>query len=270
MRLLPRYRRAARALTAVTLAGVLGASGAAPYISTLPIAAYADTQSELDAARAQLSEIGAEYQALQEKLQQAGAELEETASQIESTQQELDQAQQLLSQNVSDDYKQGNVSLIDILLSSTDFTDLISRVFYAGKVNDAQTEAIDQVKELQTQLEEQQAQQQANLEATQAQVDEQAANQARASALVASLSAELQAELEAEAAQNENLASGIQSAEDASNGASNVPRRADTTQTRAAATSPATRRPRWSRPRCRGASRGWQGRPQSPPQDRPP
>lgn len=223
MRLLPRYRRAARALTAVTLAGVLGASGAAPYISTLPIAAYADTQSELDAARAQLSEIGAEYQALQEKLQQAGAELEETASQIESTQQELDQAQKLLSQNVSDDYKQGNVSLIDILLSSTDFTDLISRVFYAGKVNDAQTEAIDQVKELQAQLEEQQAQQQANLEATQAQVDEQAANQARASALVASLSAELQAELEAEAAQNENLASGIQSAEDASNGASNVP-----------------------------------------------
>ena len=44
MRLLPRYRRAARALTAVTLAGVLGASGAAPYISTLPIAAYADRE----------------------------------------------------------------------------------------------------------------------------------------------------------------------------------------------------------------------------------
>ena len=219
----PRTRRAVRCLSALTLAGVLGLSGAAPYITLQPVSAYADPQSELDAAKAKLAEIGAEYQALQTELQQAGAQLEETASQIADTQTQLDSAQALLSENVSSDYKKGSVSLIDILLSSQDFTDLISRVFYVSKVNDAQTNAIESVKELQVQLQQQQTEQQQALSDTQAKVDAQAENQARAAAVVDSLSAEVQAQIEAEAQEDENLAAGMQSAQDASNGASQVP-----------------------------------------------
>lgn len=219
----PRTRRAVRCISALTLAGVLGLSGAAPYITLQPLSAYADPQSELDAAKAQLAEIGAEYQALQTELQQAGAQLEETASQIADTQTELESAQALLSNNVSSDYKKGSVSLIDILLSSQDFTDLISRVFYVSKVNDAQTNAIESVKELQVQLQQQQTEQQQALSDTQAKVDAQAENQARAAAVVDSLSAEVQAQIEAEAKEDENLAAGMQSAQDASNGASQVP-----------------------------------------------
>ena len=219
----PRTRRAVRCLSALTLAGVLGLSGAAPYITLQPVSAYADPQSELDAAKAQLAEIGAEYQALQTELQQAGAQLEETASQIADTQTELESAQALLSENVSSDYKKGSVSLFDILLSSQDFTDLISRVFYVSKVNDAQTNAIESVKELQVQLQQQQTEQQQALSDTQAKVDAQAENQARAAAVVDSLSAEIQAQIEAEAQEDENLAAGMQSAQDASNGASQVP-----------------------------------------------
>lgn len=219
----PRTRRAVRCISALTLAGVLGLSGAAPYITLQPVSAYADPQSELDAAKAQLAEIGAEYQALQTELQQAGAQLEETASQIADTQTELESAQALLSNNVSSDYKKGSVSLIDILLSSQDFTDLISRVFYVSKVNDAQTNAIESVKELQVQLQQQQIEQQQALSETQAKVDAQAENQARATAVVDSLSAEVQAQIEAEAKEDENLAAGMQSAQDASNGASQVP-----------------------------------------------
>lgn len=219
----PRTRRAVRCISALTLAGVLGLSGAAPYITLQPVSAYADPQSELDAAKAQLAEIGAEYQALQTELQQAGAQLEETASQIADTQTELESAQALLSNNVSSDYKKGSVSLIDILLSSQDFTDLISRVFYVSKVNDAQTNAIESVKELQVQLQQQQTEQQQALSDTQAKVDAQAENQARAAAVVDSLSAEVQAQIEAEAKEDENLAAGMQSAQDASNGASQVP-----------------------------------------------
>ena len=219
----PRTRRAVRCLSALTLAGILGLSGAAPYITLQPVSAFADPQSELDAAKAKLAEIGAEYQALQTELQQAGAQLEETASQIADTQTELESAQALLSENVSSDYKKGSVSLIDILLSSQDFTDLISRVFYVSKVNDAQTNAIESVKELQVQLQQQQTEQQQALSDTQAKVDAQAENQARAAAVVDSLSAEVQAQIEAEAQEDENLAAGMQSAQDASNGASQVP-----------------------------------------------
>lgn len=219
----PRTRRAVRCISALTLAGVLGLSGAAPYITLQPVSAYADPQSELDAAKAKLAEIGAEYQALQTELQQAGAQLEETASKIADTQTELESAQALLSENVSSDYKKGSVNLIDILLSSQDFTDLISRVFYVSKVNDAQTNAIESVKELQVQLQQQQTDQQKALSDTQAKVDAQAENQARAAAVVDSLSAEVQTQIEAEAQEDENLAAGMQSAQDASNGASQVP-----------------------------------------------
>ena len=216
-------RRAIRCVTALSVAGVLSLSGVAPYISALPVAAYADTATDLAAAREELSAIGAEYQQLQRELQEAGAALENTAYEIETTQQELASAQALLAGNVSSDYKSGSVNLFDILLSSADFNDLIARVVYVTKVNDAQADAIEKVKDLQASLTQQQREQEQALADTQAKVDEQAANQERAAALVSSLSAEVQAELQTEAAEDENLAAGVQSAEDASNGASNVP-----------------------------------------------
>ena len=82
-------RRAIRCVTALSVAGVLSLSGVAPYISALPVAAYADTATDLAAAREELSAIGAEYQQLQRELQEAGAALENTAYEIETTQQTL-------------------------------------------------------------------------------------------------------------------------------------------------------------------------------------
>lgn len=184
--------------------------------AVLPTAAYADTQSELEDAQAQLTQIGQEYQDLQAQLQQAAADLEQTSGKIEQTQNKLASAQETLSENVSGDYKTGGVDLLQILLSSTDFNDLISKVFYVNKVNDAQAKAIEQVKELQEQLKEQQAEQQEAVEQTQAKVDEQAANQASAQALVDSLSAEVKAELEQKAQEDAAIAAAMQSAQQAS------------------------------------------------------
>lgn len=188
-----------------------------------PTPAYADTQSDLEAAQAQLSQIGEEYQSLQSQLQDAAANLEQTSSKIEETQNKLTQAQSTLSTSVTGDYKAGGVDLLQILLSSTDFNDLISRMFYVSKINEAQANAIEQVKELQTELKQQQADQEQVVEDTQAKLDEQAANQASAQALVDSLSDEVREELEAKAQEDATLAAGIQSAKQANQNTASTP-----------------------------------------------
>ena len=64
---------------------------------------------------------------------------------IEQSSKDLRKAKENLSQFVSNDYKQGNVSLLDILFNSTSFDDLISRITYANKVAEHQRDAIKRV-----------------------------------------------------------------------------------------------------------------------------
>ena len=197
-----------------TTYAVVAGLAAALTLGGAPVAAYADAQSELAQAEARLAEIGAEYQRLSDELLQAGADLEETNAKIDETKQKLEESQQALASNVSVEYKGGGSSLIQIVLGATDFNDLISRVFYANKVNDAQADAIQEVQDLQDELEQQKSDQEQKLEETQQKVDEQAANQAAAMDLVNSLSAEVKAQLEEEARRDASLAAGMQSAAD--------------------------------------------------------
>ena len=187
--------------------------------STFPVVpAYADLQSDLASAQAKLESIGAEYQKLEDNLTNAAAELEETKGKIEETQNNLSDAQALLASNVSDAYKGGNGQALDVLMGATSFDDLVSRVFYMNKVSDAQTQAIKEVQELKNKLESQEKDQQKKVSSTQSMIDKTAANQKEAQNLVDSLSAEVQAQLEEEAKKNEELAAGMQSAEDGESG----------------------------------------------------
>ena len=216
----------------MTRIGAIAALAFALSGAATPVLAHADTQAELDAAQAELASIGTEYQTLQQELQQAAASLEETSSAIETTTNDLNEAQALLAENVSGDYKAGGVQLLQVLLGATDFNDFVSRVFYLSKVNEAQAEDIQQVKDLQAQLEQQQAQQQASVADTQAKLDETAANQARAQELVNSLSEEVRAELEAKAAEDARIAAAMQSAQDAeTNPAADTTVSSDATET---------------------------------------
>lgn len=208
----------------IAIVGTLSASLA---LAGSPLAAWGDTQSDLAAAQAELTRIGEEYQQLSAELTQAGADLETTNGKIAETQTELEGAQSSLADDVSVEYKGGGLQLLDVLLGSRSFNDLISQLFYAGKMNQAQAEAIAKVKELQSQLESQKSDQEAKLAETQAKVDQQSANQQAALDLVNSLSAEVKSELEAEASQDESIAAGLQSASDGeasqSTGASTTP-----------------------------------------------
>lgn len=209
MRFVSIHRFGARAVITAGLAGALSFVGSVP--------AFADTQSDLAAAQSQLAQIGREYQQLQNDLQKAAQDLESTKGKIAETSDKLTVAQETLSSSASFDYKTGGAKLSTVVLGATNFSDLISRVFYMNKLSDAQAAAIRDVKSLKDQLESEQSEQEQRLDETQQQVDATAANQQQAQSLVNSLSAEVKAELEAKAAQDAALAAGLQSSDDATN-----------------------------------------------------
>lgn len=212
---------ARRAVTAGLLVALAGAA--------LPVTALATPESELAAARSQLEEIGTEYQQLSSDLDTLRAELETTVKQVEETSIELKASQADLAQVVSSGYKDGGLTVVKLLFGSTNLNDIVSGVYYLGKVSDAKAVAIEEVKDLQASLEAKQAEQTAAMDDAEQRLNEQADNQQRAINLVNSLDAQVRAQLETEAQQNEAIASGIQSAEDGEAAMSEVETQLSTT-----------------------------------------
>ena len=150
----------------------------------VPTPAYADEtsadlQAKLDEANARLSDLQSQATQINEQVNDAQYQLDQTNAQIEQTkadiaqkQEELAAAQETLSKRVSSDYKSGGVSLASIILDSSSFDDLATRVAYASKVSDSDSKAIAEVKSLEADLK----QKQSDLEQQQAE-QQQAANE---------------------------------------------------------------------------------------------
>ena len=211
-----------RCAAAIVLSAALVAGGA-----LAPAAAFADTESDLAAARAQLESIGqrvteldAQLESATETLTQTDYQISELETQVADKQAELDQAQQVLSDRLSPDYKGGGSGLLQVLMGASSFDEIVSQLFYVNKVTDAETEAIDTVARLKGELEAQQAelestrsQQEQNVSSLQASVDELNSQRTAASDLVSSLDAQVQAELAAEAEQNATLQAAVEASQ---------------------------------------------------------
>lgn len=122
-----------------------------------------NTSAELQAARAHLNELASQCETKFAELEDQQAELEvtrqqitDTEGQIEIKEQELTDARQVLSKNISENYKTG-INFLSFLLGSDSFDDLVSRVYYADKVAAHQTEAISTVLTIQEELDTQKA-----------------------------------------------------------------------------------------------------------------
>ncbi len=219
---LNRSRLSARAALPWARRGIVVALSAAMVAAPLglaPAIARADdeasTSSELEAAKERLTELTRQLEMAQataatteQELADTQARISELETEVAQTARELAGAQDELAQQVTADYKNGGVSLAQVLLSSASFDELTSRMFYAGKVADAQSARIDGVRELQASLEEQQSElsdREAELTDLLAQqtasAEELASSQSEAESYVNGLSSELQAALEAERAQ---------------------------------------------------------------------
>lgn len=201
MRTANKHKNMARCAATATLACVLGLGLAAP--------AYADTASDLAAARTKLEQIGTQTQQIYDELATQTQALDQTAGEITQKQQEIADGQAKLSTYVAGEYKTGGLSLLQVLTGVDDLSDMLNRLFYYGKVSDKQAKTIQEVKELKQQLTDKQAEQEKNVATTQKKVDELNAQQAEAQNVVNSLDSQLQAELAAEAEANAALQAGI-------------------------------------------------------------
>lgn len=201
MRTANTHKNMARCAATATLACVLGLGLAAP--------AYADTASDLAAARAKLEQIGTQTQQIYDELATQTQALDQTAGEITQKQQEIADGQAKLSNYVAGEYKTGDLSLLQVLTGVDDLGDMLNRLFYYGKVSDKQAQTIQEVKELKQELTNKQAEQEQNVAATQKKVDELNAQQTEAQNVVNSLDSQLQAELAAEAEANAALQAGI-------------------------------------------------------------
>lgn len=201
MRTANTHKNMARCAATATLACVLGLGLAAPT--------YADTASDLAAARTKLEQIGTQTQQIYDELATQTQALDQTAGEITQKQQEIADGQVKLSNYVAGEYKTGGLSLLQVLTGVDDLGDMLNRLFYYGKVSDKQAQTIQDVKELKQELTDKQAEQEKNVAATQKKVDELNAQQAEAQNVVSSLDSQLQAELAAEAEANAALQAGI-------------------------------------------------------------
>lgn len=201
MRTANTHRNMARCAATATLACVFGLGLVAP--------AYADTASDLAAARTKLEQIGTQTQQIYDELATQTQALDQTAGEITQKQQEIADGQTKLSNYVAGEYKTGGLSLLQVLTGVDDLGDMLNRLFYYGKVSDKQAQTIQEVKDLKQQLTDKQTEQEKNVAATQKKVDELNAQQAEAQSVVNSLDSQLQAELAAEAEANAALQAGI-------------------------------------------------------------
>ena len=175
MRTANTHKNMARCAATATLACVLALGLAAP--------AYADTASDLAAARTKLEQIGTQTQQIYDELATQTQALDQTAGEITQKQQEIADGQAKLSTYVAGEYKTGGLSLLQVLTGVDDLSDMLNRLFYYGKVSDKQAQTIQEVKELKQQLTDKQAEQEKNVATTQKKVDELNAQQAEAAAL---------------------------------------------------------------------------------------
>jgi peptidoglycan DL-endopeptidase CwlO len=168
--------------------------------------ALADAQAQYESVQAQIDEIAYEYQLMSQELDSTlgsieakNSEIAQTQADIEEKQAELSSLQDELSTYVTNSYKHGNASVLDVVLNSTDFEELFRNIYYLNKVSDAESQLISQAKDVKAQLEEQQEQLQSQLSELedlraqqQSQLDEMESRQNDAYVLLSSLDEQVQ------------------------------------------------------------------------------
>ena len=192
----------------------LGLAGAVALAGSPAMPAYADTARDLAAARSKLEEIGRKTDQTTRELEELSAALEQTQGEIEAKQAELSSCQDELSGYVSSEYKTGGSDLLQMLLGSNSFNELISRAFYMDKVATAQADTIASVKAIKAELSQKQSEQEKSVADAKRKIEELNNQRADASATVSALDSKLQVELAVEAAANAALTAGLQASKE--------------------------------------------------------
>lgn len=207
------------------LSGLISLPAVAASILCANDIARADTADELAAAQARLEALGTELSNMQSQLASATNKLEETDYAIGEKSAQIDEQRVLLSDKqarlgelMKASYKTGGTSMLDFVLSSASFEELVTRVYYLDSISESESAAIDEVRTLAAKLEqdmadleEQKADQQDQVDALNSQVSDYQSRVAEAREVYNSLDAQLQAELEAQ--RNAEIQAALEAAE---------------------------------------------------------
>lgn len=145
------FTQAKKALGATVLSLLLALSLVLPCIGAQP--AYADelsdAQATLDAASKQLDSISNEYNDLQKQIQDLDTEIASTTQKVQDAQTAMLDGQQVLGEAVLAEYKSdGGLSLVNIILSSSNISDLITNMTYYSSIQEDQAELIAEQRQL--------------------------------------------------------------------------------------------------------------------------
>ena len=196
-----------------TLLKLAAGAGTLAATSSYPVFALADTQSDLDAAEKQYSEvqkqleqIGTEYAEISQRQSETLDEIYDVQNQIDDLtvqisqkEESLKEKRERLASNVKSNYKDGNTGVIDMLLGSKSIEELVSNVYYFDKISKESRDLIDSINTEKQALDQNKADLEAyqeNLETVKDQQSEQMqemeGKQAEAQQLLTSLDAQVQ------------------------------------------------------------------------------
>lgn len=179
-----------RTMSRRSLLRLAAGAGTLAAVSSHPVFALADTQSDLDAAeqqyaevQKQLDQIGTDYAAISQKqsetldeIYDVQTQIDDVAQQISDKEASLKEKRERLASNVSSNYKDGNTGVVDMLLGAKSIEELVSNVYYFDRISKESRDLIDSINEEKQALDQNKADLEAyqeNLQVVQAQQAEQ-------------------------------------------------------------------------------------------------
>ena len=115
-------------------------------------------QKRLDEANAQMKTIESEIEGVTSKLEETAQKISDKNDEITEKQKDLEKKQDVLGKRMASKYRGGEASMLDVLLSSTDFADLANNWFYIDKIFASENDMINDVRDAKTKLEEEEQQ----------------------------------------------------------------------------------------------------------------
>jgi cell wall-associated NlpC family hydrolase len=150
-----RARWAAAAILVACVACV--AAIAAPALATPPAQDLAGAQTQAATVRKEVARLDRQVEVAIEKYNMARAELDDLnvqliamRSDLARAETQLDVARSVLGERMADIYKNGGVSVLDILLSTGDFTEIDTQIGYFQQISQADEDAVAGIEELET------------------------------------------------------------------------------------------------------------------------
>ncbi len=102
-----------------------------------------ESQNKVDDLKSQIAEYEKEINSLKDEIEQKQKEIKEMQEKLDKLEKERQEKQDLLDQRLITMYENGETTYLDVLLSSADITDFISKYYMVETVTEADKELIE-------------------------------------------------------------------------------------------------------------------------------